>query len=160
MDKLRWRSLKVHHKRRYREMDNMILIGAGGHSKVIQDIVLTTPNIKLYSVISESFNHTIKKYGLIYANTNFINEINQNEFLFCIAIGNNNTPKNIFERLSIPLQQYAKLIHPSAVVIHSARIGNGIVVMPNVVINADTRGGNHCLVNKGLVILHANVIGR
>lgn len=140
-------------------MDNMILIGAGGHSKVIQDIVLTTPNIKLYAVLDEAFNHTIKKDGLIYANTNFINEINQNEFLFCIAIGNNNTRKNIFERLSIPLQQYAKLIHPSAVVSNSARIGNGTVVMPNAVINADTRVGNHCIVNTGSVIEHDNAIG-
>src|SRR5699024_422623 len=115
--------------------------------KVIQDNVLTTSNIKIYAVLDEAFNHKIKKDGLIYANTKFINEINQNEFLFCIAIGNNNTRKNIFERLSIPLQQYTKLIHPSAVVSNSARIGNGTVVMPNAVINADTRLGNHCIVH-------------
>src|SRR5699024_8395399 len=103
--------------------------------------------------------HTIKKDGLIYANTNFINEINQNEFLFCIAIGNNNTRKNIVERLSIPLQQYAKLIHLSAVVSNSARKGNGTVDMPNAVINEDTRVGNHCIENTGSVIEHDNKIG-
>lgn len=140
-------------------MDNIILIGAGGHSKVVQDIVLTTPNVKLSAILDDAFTHTIKKDDLIFANTSYINEINQEEFLFCIAIGNNHIRKKIFERLSIPLKQYAKLIHPSAVVSCSAKIGNGTVIMPNAVINAGTVVGNHCIVNTGSVIEHDNAIG-
>src|SRR5690625_603960 len=137
-------------------MAKLILIGAGGHSKVIRDIISEMNNIELYALLDDSFKGIYEIDGVIQSNTNFIETIDRDEYVYCIAIGNNVIRKTLFEKFQIPVERYAKLIHPSAIVSHSAKIGYGTVVMPNVVVNADSVIGNHCILNTGSVVEHDN----
>lgn len=142
-------------------MSKLILIGAGGHSKVIQDIAASN-GLKLYAIVDDAFEEIKKEKGIIYANPSFLDDLDSTElqdYKFCISVGNNVLRKTLFERLRIPLGQYAVLIHPSAVLSSSAKIGFGTVVMPNAVINADTVIGNHCIINSSAVIEHDNTLG-
>lgn len=137
-------------------MKKLILIGAGGHSKVIQDIVKETREIELYAILDDGFQCTWKSEGLIYSKPSLINTLQLEDFMFCIAIGNNTIRKKLFKSFQIPIKQYMTLIHPTAVISESAKIGRGTVVMPNAIINADAVIGNHCIVNSGSVVEHDN----
>ncbi|MFC2947720.1 acetyltransferase [Virgibacillus sediminis] len=137
-------------------MDKLILIGAGGHSKVIQDIANASNEFETFAVVDDAIDGTNQTDGIIYANTSFIDSLQVEHFKFCIAIGNNATRREIFATLGIPIEQYAVLIHPTAVVSKSAEIGNGTVVMPNAVVNADSIIGKHCIVNTAAVVEHDN----
>lgn len=72
-----------------------------------------------------------------------------------ISIGNNQIRKKIAEKLDV---EFGTVIHPSAVVSPSAKIGEGTVIMPGAVINADAVIGKHCIINTGSTIDHECVI--
>lgn len=55
-------------------MNKLILIGAGGHNKVIQDIVAMNRELELYAVVDDAFEETNEVDGIIYANTSFIED--------------------------------------------------------------------------------------
>lgn len=140
-------------------MHKLILIGAGGHSKVIQDIVAANTEFNLYAILDDTFEELNEVDGVIFGNTSFLESLKVEEYKYCIAIGNNAVRKKLFDKFSISIEQYASLIHPSAIISKSAGIGYGTVVMPNAVVNANTVVGNHCIINTGAVIEHDNRIG-
>lgn len=139
-------------------MNKLILIGAGGHSKVIRDIISLSHEYDLYAVLDDAITTYKNENGVIYYNTKLINEIDKNKFKYFISIGDNKIREEIFNRLGIGIKNFATLIHPSAIISKSVKIGYGTAVMPNVVINADSVIGNHCIINTSCIIEHDNVI--
>lgn len=137
------------------------IIGQGGHSKVIQDIILSNNEYEIAGYLDDRYEDiTIIDNiycGPISAAYEMINYFNQIKFV--IAIGDNKVRKLIVEKLRLSNGCYATLVHKTAVVSPSAKIGNGTVVMPNVVINADSQIGNHAIINTSSVVEHDNIIG-
>ncbi|MCW9132433.1 acetyltransferase [Bacillus paramycoides] len=139
----------------------IVIIGQGGHSKVIQDIILSNNEYEIVGYLDDRYeniaivdNLYFGPISTAYDMINYFHQIN-----FVIAIGDNKVRKKIVEKLRLYDSFYITLIHKSAVVSPSAKIGNGTVVMPNVVINADTQIGNHAIINTGSVVEHDNIIG-
>lgn len=139
-------------------MDNIIIIGAGGHSKVVQDIVRSLNQYKIYAILDDAFSTTVEKEGIIYSSIHYLRKLNVNNYYFVIAIGDNRVRQNIAKRISIPSSQYATLIHPSVVISESSNIAKGTVVMPNAVINAHSNIGQHCIINSNAVVEHDNFL--
>ncbi|GGG95833.1 acetyltransferase [Staphylococcus pragensis] len=127
-------------------MKKVILIGNGGHSKVIADIIKLSDDCKLCGYLDQKFEHKEVSNGLIYDSiSNFKKYVK--EYHFFIAIGNNKIRKKIYETLNLPKEKYVTLIHPSVVIGSDVHIGHGTVVMGNAVINASTNIGNQCIIN-------------
>lgn len=55
--------------------------------------------------------------------------------------------------------EFATLVHPSAVVAPSARLGEGCVVSPGTVIAAQSRIGSHVILNRGVLVGHHTSVG-
>jgi acetyltransferase EpsM len=126
----------------------LILLGVGGHAKVIIDIAW---------LLGFSIN------GLYDDNHDFQN----NEFygvklsgpidprisgVGIIAIGENKIRKKINENLMDV--KWQTLIHPSAIISKDVEIGVGTVVMAGAIIQPGTRIGKHCIINTGACIDH------
>lgn len=73
--------------------------------------------------------------------------------------GNYFSRKRIVRSLGIPVARYATLVHPTAVVPRSARLGPGSVLLASVVLTAAVEVGAHVLVMPGVVFTHEDVIG-
>lgn len=140
-------------------MTNVVLIGAGGHSKVIQDIIKANRHLTLHAVLDQKFKQRYTDNGVIYWHTDFIDEFVQKNLSFSIAIGNNKARQKLVEQLPIPADKYISLIHPDSTISPTATIGCGTVVMAQTVINADTSIGKHAIINSGSVVEHDNKIG-
>lgn len=140
----------------------IIIIGAGGHSKVIADIIIKTnnnlvgfldDNIKLGTNIINDKN---KKYNIIGKISDSIKYLQGDENIkFVIAIGDNYTRKEIANKYKLP---YITLIHPTANISIGTDIGIGTVVMANATINANANIGEHCIINTGAIVEHDNLI--
>lgn len=67
--------------------------------------------------------------------------------------------KTIIATTNIPLERFATIIHPSASVSSTARLGYGTVVFQNATITSNVTIGNHVIVLPNSVISHDDVIG-
>lgn len=135
-------------------MCDLIIIGGGGHAKVIADIaVFNDYNVRGFlddNISAEEF-FGYRRLGSI------CDCIKYQECFFVIAIGNNKIRRSIAEKYNT--LNYATLIHPTACIGSEVQIGAGTVVMPNTVINASAKVGEFCIVNSGAVIEHECCIG-
>lgn len=136
------------------------MIGAGGHSKVIRDIILSYGNYEIIGHLDDMYEQLKVEGGIYFGPTSAAVKLMDEhaDTKFVIAIGNNRTRKLIMERLAIPIHRYITLIHKQAVVSLSAKIGVGTVVMPGAIINADADIGNHVIVNTGAIVEHDNKV--
>jgi sugar O-acyltransferase (sialic acid O-acetyltransferase NeuD family) len=73
--------------------------------------------------------------------------------------GNYRSRRSLVERLGIAPERYATIVHPSAAVAPSTRIGRGSVLLAHVVTTASVSIGNHVAVMPAAVFTHDNEIG-
>ena len=136
-------------------MNRLVIIGAGGHGKVIADIAIKCEYENI-NFVDDNLVDSCMGFPIIGTTSNLDNYDDGNTD-FIIAIGNNETRKKIAEEYDI---NWIKLIHPSAIISTNVEIGTGTVVMANAVINAETVIGNHCIINTGSIVEHDNKIGK
>ena len=133
---------------------DVIVIGAGGHAKVIADIVRKSGD-NLVGFLDDSKEAGTEFFdAFILGNTDSYGEYQDKEFI--IAIGNNATR----EKIALKLQgvSFYTAIHPTAVIAEGVCVGEGTCVMANAVMNADAKIGKHCIINTASVVEHDNVI--
>lgn len=138
-------------------MKSIILIGNGGHSKVIKDIIDESSDYTVVGFLDNKFYSYEESGNCFYDNLCNI-QLYSEDYYFCLAIGNNVIRNKLFKEIQLHKNRFPSLIHSTASVSPSAQIGYGTVVMPNAVINADAQIGNHVIVNSGSVIEHDNFI--
>ncbi|MES3650229.1 acetyltransferase [Staphylococcus saprophyticus] len=138
-------------------MKNIVLIGNGGHSKVIKDIIDASPDYVIAGFLDNKFS-SYKQNGNYFYDNLYNIQLYKEDYYFCLAIGNNLIRNKLFEELKLDKNQFPTLMHPTSSISPSAQIDFGTVVMPNAVINADTKVGKHVIINSGAVIEHDNII--
>ncbi len=133
----------------------VIIIGAGGHSKVVADIVRASGDI-VVGYLDDSFDGEREFYGskIIGTVDSYLPYVQ--DCYFVIAIGNNSVRDKISHKLNC---KWYTGIHPSAVISDSASIDEGTVIMPNAVVNADAKIGKHVIINTGSIVEHDCEIG-
>ncbi|QRK09329.1 acetyltransferase [Archangium violaceum] len=76
-----------------------------------------------------------------------------------LGIGENQARCRVYELCERLGMIPATLIHPTAAVASSARLGAGVVVMAQAVINPDARVANGAIINSGAIVEHDCEIG-
>lgn len=75
------------------------------------------------------------------------------------AIGSNSARRDVILRMRKQGAKLMTVVHPSAVVSPSVRLGAGAVVLAGAVVNADAEIGDNVIVNTGAVVEHDCRIG-
>lgn len=139
---------------------DLLIIGAGGHAKVVIDVARAAgfePTAALDpGAIGDHCNGVKVIGGDNLAPELFVGGARA----AVIAIGDNRLRCRIAERLHEIGFTFPALVHPSAVLSRSAKIGIGTIVMPNAVVNADASLGDFVIVNTAAVVEHDCVLGR
>ena len=125
----------------------MYLFGAGGHAKVVLEI-LEANNICIDGLFdSDKSIKYLLDYPVFY--------VDNLKGPLIISIGNNKRRKKIASSVKI---EFAKAIHPSAIISKRANIEEGCVVMQGAIIQSCAVIGKHCIINTGVSIDHECVI--
>lgn len=132
--------------------EKLIIIGAGGHGKVIADIAKLNGYKEIYFLDDDINKHKIGEYQIIGTSKDI--DKYKEKYDFIVGIGNNKIRKRFSLILNERKIKQPSLIHPSAVIDQTVNIGQGTVVMANVVINADSKIGNGCIINTSSSIDH------
>ena len=134
-------------------MNRLIIIGAGGHGKVIADNAFKNGYTTI-CFVDDHATGTCMGFPILGTSAE-IEKLNDGQTDFVIGIGNNEVRKKIAERYNV---NWVTIIHPSAQIAVNVCIGSGTVVMAGAIVNACTTIGNHCIINTGSVVEHDNVI--
>ena len=141
--------------------NNIIIIGYSGHGFVVCDISeRNNLNIVGYCDNEEKI---FNPYQLTYLGTeNDLEVVEQLKYTnYSIAIGNNRIREKIQTNLTkkgLPLA--VNLIHPSAQLSRKIKLSKGVLIAPNVVINAFAEIGEGAICNTSAVIEHEVKLGK
>ena len=131
----------------------IVILGAGGHGRVCAEIA------KLSGYEETVFLDDAEPCGVSVAGR--ISDLDKYiaDSDFFVAIGNNATRREIFDKVKAAGATIATLIHPSAVVSPSATVGEGTVVVAGAVINCSAQIGRCVIINTCASVDHDSVIG-
>ena len=135
-------------------MNRLIIIGAGGHGRVIADMAMKLGYTDI-SFLDDNAEGCWMGCSVA-GKTCEILSFDNGRTDFVIGIGNNAVRKRIAEQYSV---NWVTLVHPTAQTAIDVKLGAGTVVMAGAIINASARVGAHCIINTGAIVEHDNVLG-
>lgn len=142
-------------------MENIILVGGGGHAKSCIDIILSTSLFKIlgYVDLEESLD---EKYAIPYLGQDDVltKYIKGNQFLITIGqMDSSEKRERIFNDIQALGGTFATVISPYAQVSNFATIGEGSIVFHGVTVQSDAIIGDNCILNNHALIEHDSQIG-
>ncbi len=128
----------------------VMIIGAGGHAKVIADCVRKSGDT-VFGFLDDGVAAGTQILGAtVFGGVD--EYVNYPDVQFIIGIGNN----FIREKIAAKLEgvSFYTAIHPTAYIGEGSVVGEGTCVMANAVINACATVGKHCIINTASVVEH------
>ena len=138
-------------------MDKLLIIGAGGHGKVIADIAEKVGGYKEIAFLDDGNAKECMGYKVVGGVSDLGEYISSHDIF--VAIGNSRVRKAIVENLLSVGANVPILIHPSAVIAREVTIDKGTAIMAGAVINPCSRIGKGVIVNTCSSVDHDCEIG-
>jgi sugar O-acyltransferase (sialic acid O-acetyltransferase NeuD family) len=145
-------------------MNQILLIGASEHAKVVMDIVEKEGKYKILGLIDsyKPAGEDVFGYKILGAEDTLVNLFKSGEALGgIITIGNNWTRHKMAGKIKalLPEFNFITAVHPSANIARGVGIGAGSVLMAGAIVNSDSKIGEHCILNTKSALDHDCVMG-
>jgi sugar O-acyltransferase (sialic acid O-acetyltransferase NeuD family) len=142
----------------------ILLIGAGGHCKVILDLLLQLKEYEVEGIIDLKGNLMTKVFGVSVIGTDadlpsFFKSGIKHCFISIGSVGNPHLRIKLFNLAKKAGFAFPNLISHNAKVSSNAILGEGNYIAPGVIVNAGTQIGDNCILNTGAIIEHDCKIG-
>lgn len=139
-------------------LTELLVIGAGGHSKVLIETVRDIyPSCRV--VLADQDNSRCMKRLLDDVEILYMEGWSELPRNFHIAIGRNDVRKKLASEGLSQDKQYFTVIHKAACVSGSARVGDGSFIAALSIVAAESVIGEGCIINHGAVVDHDCDIG-
>lgn len=136
----------------------VVIIGAGGHAKVIADIIKKSGD-EIVGFLDDNADiqgKTIFDGKIVLGDTDEESVKKYSDCYFIIGIGSNKVRKIISGKY--PNLKWYTAIHPSSIIGSEVSINEGTAIMAGTVINTGTVVGKHCIVNTSSSLDHDNIL--
>lgn len=134
-------------------MKKLLIIGAGGHGRVVAE---TAEAIGIYETIDFIDDNKPNVIGRI-ADLDTLDKQYDSAF---VGIGDNRLRFELINKLEKIGYEVPTLIHPAAYVSPSATIEKGTIIEPKSVVNANSYIGMGCILSVGAIVDHDAKIGK
>lgn len=139
----------------------LILIGGGGHCRSVIDVIEASGREIMGIIEQPQFEpDNVLGYPVLGCNDVIGRYVEEAEFV--ITVGQIKSAAVRQHLVDVVLKaggRFATIISPSAHVSRYATVGEGTVVMHNVVVNAGAKVGEQCILNTRCTIEHDAVVG-
>lgn len=138
----------------------LVLVGAGGHAKVVIEAARAEGRFEVVGLVDPR-PPAERVMGLpVLGGDEALPRLRAEGVAWAfVALGGNAARERIGARLRAAGFRLATIVHPSAVVMPSAAVGEGVVVMARVAVSAEARVEDLAILNTGAVVEHDNLIG-
>jgi len=139
-------------------MRKLIIIGSGGHGRVIADCAQQIGNYSQIDFLDDCYldrqdNNQWSVIGLV---KDFTQHIEHADFI--VAYSDGSLRKQVMDQLLHANATLVTLVHPSAVVSPNSIIGKGVVIFANAVINIGAKISDGCIINTGSTVDHDCIV--
>lgn len=145
-------------------MDNkfkrIVIIGAGGHAKMIAGSIIRSGSLELLGFVSEFKKNKKEK---IFGKKIFSKIENIREFkkvYYIIGIGDNKIRKETFKELENNNYNLLTIVDKSAIINHNVEIEKGCFIGPGAIVNVNSKIGENSIINSGAIVEHDCAIGK
>jgi acetyltransferase EpsM len=138
-----------------------LLVGAGGHARVLADIIHLSPGLELVAVLDDDPARRGSKLGgvEILGPTGLMRERPRGVEACVIGIGRNSTRARFFEQARALGYELPAVVHPSCVIAADVVLPAGLCVMAGAVVNPGGELGVDVVLNTHCSVDHDNRIG-
>jgi len=143
-------------------MDNILIIGGGGHCNSVIDVIEQERRFQIAGVIDrpELLGAKILDYEVIGSDADLQDLAGKYKYAL-VTVGQIKSPQ-----LRIKLFEFAKkagfilpvIISPRAYVSKHTSIGEGTVIMHDALVNANAKIGKNCIINTKALVEHDSLI--
>ena len=136
-------------------MKRLLIIGAGGHGKVVADCAAATGRWTEIRFLDDRYPETkqVSDWAVI-GRTDAWKEHSADEWDLLVALGDNRLRGELLDRLLEAGREAPVLVHPTAVISPRAELASGTVVFSRVVVNPDAVVGRGSILNTGCIVEH------
>lgn len=143
-------------------MNDMVLVGFGGHAKSVADTIERTGqfNIVGYTDVKEDIECGRYKY---LGTDDALKNIYESG-VRCAAVGvgymgKGDTRDKLYKMLKDIGFELPVVVDPSAIVSETAVLGEGTFIGKGAIVNAEAKVGKMCIVNSKALVEHETVVG-
>jgi UDP-perosamine 4-acetyltransferase len=143
----------------------VIGLGAGGHAKVVIEILLANKRYVLHGLLDINSNlhgKTVLSIPVLGGDELLPSLRKQGISHFFVglgSIGDTSPRRRLFDLASMNKMRAVEVIHPKAIISPSAFFGEGVTINACAVINADAKLGKNIIINTGAIVEHDCRIG-
>jgi sugar O-acyltransferase (sialic acid O-acetyltransferase NeuD family) len=140
---------------------DLVIIGAGGHGRVVLDILQSAGKHHVVGFLDANASLAGKTVGgvPVLGQINLLPRLKGQKVRGAVvAIGDNPTRLSYAKTLQEQGLELPGAIHPSAVIARSAKMGPNVVVAAGAVIGPETQLGPSVIINHGALVDHECVI--
>jgi len=147
----------------YRMTESVIIIGAGGHAKVLLNALQLSATNVIGLTDSDIENHGSRLLGCpVLGNDSIIDTYDQNDVRLIMGIGSTepgSSRRTTFEHFVAKGFSFSNCIHPSAIVAPDVSLGHGSQIMAGTIVQPGCTIGINTIINTRASIDHDCEIG-
>ena len=142
-------------------MQQLIVIGSGGHSRAVLSTIKLLDSFSLVGIIDINFSDPGECIlGIpVLGGLDYLNSLSSESLSLFLAIGDNSMRHRVF--LDLPCQNFSfpSIVHPSSIVSSSASFGCGNFIAPNSHLGPEARVGDFSIINTASNVEHEAHVG-
>lgn len=136
-------------------MEKLLLVGAGGFGRVVLEHASALYDC---AFLDDGDTTVVDGASVIGKTCELMNFFPEYRFLL-VTIGNNTLRERLYKEATVIGYSFPNIIHSSAYISPRAHIGNGCVILNNVVVQNNAKCGDGCILNPGVELHHDSSIG-
>lgn len=145
-------------------MKKVVLIGGGGHCKVIVDAILASGEIEIAAIVDvpEKIGQSVCGIKITGCDADLEKILSSGINYAFVSVGSVTATAHrvvIYNKLVGLGFKMLNVIHPLSAVSPFAFLGAGNYIGPKTVVNAGATIGNNCIINSGAIVEHDCLIG-
>lgn len=143
---------------------DVVIYGGGGHAKMCIEMITQSNKYTIRGVIDDNIPVGTLIFNIpVIGNENDLTEF-QTKGLTKVVLGigavlNHKSRNRLYKTIQQKQFTIPTIIHPTAMVEPSVRIGEGNQIMQGAIVGSDVTVGDNCIINSGCIISHDTVIG-
>lgn len=141
--------------------ESVFILGVGRNTASILDLVEDC-NFRVEGLLhynTERIGELFSGYTINGCSEEWLEKPSLAGMNFVLSMGDIPVRKELYERIIARGGSFPSLIHPTAIVSKRAHLGNGVLIMPQSIVQADVCIGDNTVITMNSTIAHSTTIG-